>query len=69
VIPHAIYRGQELIGYLLAADELDALIAWARVCGIDATREGDALVVADEHFDDVHELRAVALREQSGGRS
>ncbi len=69
MIPHAIYRGQELIGYLLAADELDALIAWARVCGIDATREGDALVVADEHFDDVHELRAVALREQSGGRS
>ena len=67
--PHAIYRGDDLVGYLLAADELDALIAWARAAGIDATREGDALVVADEHYDDVHELRAVALREQSGGRS
>jgi len=69
VRPHAIYRGQELIGYLLAADELDALVAWARVCGIDATREGDALVVADEHYDDVQELRAVALQEARGGRS
>jgi hypothetical protein len=69
VIPHAIYRGQELIGYLLAADELDALIAWARAAGIDATREGDVLVVADEHYDDVHELRAVALQEARGGRS
>jgi hypothetical protein len=69
VRPHAIYRGQELIGYLRAADELDALIAWVRTAGIDATREGDVIVVADEHYDDVHELRAVALREQSGGRS
>ncbi len=69
MIPHAIYRGQELIGYLLAADELDALIAWARAAGIDATREGDVLVVADEHYDDVHELRAVALQEARGGRS
>ena len=67
--PHAIYRGQELVGYLLALDELDALIAWARAAGIDATREGDALVVADEHYDDVHELRAVALQEARGGRS
>ena len=67
--PHAIYRGQELIGYLLAADELDALVAWARAAGIDATREGDALVVPDEHWDDVHELRAVALQEARGGRS
>jgi len=69
VRPHAIYRGQELVGYLLALDELDALIAWARAAGIDATREGDALVVADEHYDDVHELRAVALPETRGGRS
>ena len=67
--PHAIYCGQELVGYLLALDELDALVAWARVCGIDATREGDVLVVADEHWDDVHELRAVALQEARGGRS
>ena len=67
--PHAIYRGQELIGYLLASDELDALCAWVRTTGIDATREGDALVVPDEHWDDVADLRAVAMREQSGGRS
>ena len=67
--PHAIYRGQELVGYLLALDELDALIAWARAAGIDATREGDVLVVPDEHWDDVHELRAVALQEARGGRS
>jgi len=69
VIPHAIYRGTQLLGFVRAADELDALAAWVRVCGIDATREGDVLVVPDEHYDDVHELRAVALREQSGGRS
>jgi diadenosine tetraphosphate (Ap4A) HIT family hydrolase len=69
VIPHAIYRGQELVGYLLALDELDALIAWVRAAGIDATREGDVLVVPDEHYDDVHELRAVALPEARGGRS
>jgi hypothetical protein len=69
VKPHAIYRGQELIGYLLALDELDALVAWARVCGIDATRECDVLVVPDEHYDDVHELRAQALPEARGGRS
>lgn len=69
MIPHAIYRGDDLVGYLLAADELDALIAWARAAGIDATREGDVLVVPDEHWDDVHELRAVALQEARGGRS
>jgi hypothetical protein len=69
VTPHAIYRGQELIGYLLAADELDALVAWVRTAGIDATREGDVLVVADEHFDDVADLRAVALQEARSGRS
>jgi hypothetical protein len=69
VKPHAIYRGQELVGYLLASDELDALCAWARTIGIDASREGDVLVVADEHWDDVADLRAVAMREQSGGRS
>lgn len=69
MIPHAIYRGHDLVGYLLALDELDALVAWARVCGIDATREGDVLVVADEHFDDVADLRAQALPEARGGRS
>jgi aspartate/methionine/tyrosine aminotransferase len=69
VIPHAIYRGDDLVGYLLAADELDALVAWARAAGIDATREGDALVVADEHYDDIHQRRAVALQEARGGRS
>jgi len=69
VKPHAIYRGDDLVGYLLALDELDALVAWARVCGIDATREGDVLVVPDEHYDDVADLRAVALPEAHGGRS
>jgi hypothetical protein len=69
VRPHAIYRGDDLVGYLLALDELDALCAWVRTAGIDATREGDALVVADEHFDDVADLRAVALQEARGGRS
>jgi hypothetical protein len=67
--PHAIYQGDDLVGYLLAADELDALVAWARAAGIDATREGDVLVVADEHFDDVADLRAVALQEARSGRS
>ena len=67
--PHAIYRGDDLVGYLLALDELDALVAWARVCGIDANREGDVLVVPDEHYDDVADLRAVALQEARGGRS
>ncbi len=65
--PHAIYRGDDLVGYLLALDELDALVAWVRTAGIDATREGDVLVVADEYWDDVADLRAVAMREARGG--
>jgi hypothetical protein len=67
VTPHAIYRGDDLVGYLLALDELDALVAWVRTAGIDATREGDVLVVADEYWDDVADLRAVAMREARGG--
>ena len=69
MIPHAIYRGADLVGYLLAADELDALVTWVRAQGILAERDGDVLTVPDEHYDDVADLRAVALREARGGRS
>lgn len=58
MIPHAIYRGTQLLGFVRAADELDALAAWVRATGIEATREGDLLVVADEHYDDVCDIRA-----------
>jgi len=58
VIPHAIYRGTQLLGFVRAADELDALREWVRASGIEATREGDLLVVADEHFDAVCDIRA-----------
>lgn len=58
MIPHAIYRGTQLLGFVRAADELDALAAWVRATGIEATREGDLLVVADEHFDAVCDIRA-----------
>lgn len=56
--PYAIYRGTQLLGFVRAADELDALAAWVRATGIEATREGDLLVVADEHFDAVCDIRA-----------
>ena len=58
MIPHAIYRGTRLLGFVRAADELDALSAWVRASGIEVTREGDVLVVADEHYDDVCDIRA-----------
>ena len=54
----AIYRGQELLGGVLAVDELDALVTWARAQGILAERDGDVLSVADEHFAEVEHLRA-----------
>ena len=58
MIPHAIYRGTQLIGFVRAADELDALREWVRASGIEVTREGDLIVVADEHYDAVCDIRA-----------
>jgi hypothetical protein len=58
VIPHAIYRGTQLLGFVRAADELDALREWVRASGIEVTREGDVIVVADEHYDAVCDIRA-----------
>ena len=58
MIQHAIYRGTQLLGFVRAADELDALSEWVRATGIEVTREGDLIVVADEHYDDVCDIRA-----------
>ena len=58
MIPHAIYRGTQLLGFVRAADELDALREWVRASGIEVTREGDVIVVADEHYDAVCDIRA-----------
>jgi hypothetical protein len=58
VIAYAIYRGTQLLGFVRAADELDALAAWVRATGIEVTREGDVIVVADEHYDAVCDIRA-----------
>ena len=58
MIAHAIYRGTQLLGFVRAADELDALREWVRASGIEVTREGDLIVVADEHFDAVCDIRA-----------
>jgi hypothetical protein len=57
----AIYRGQELLGGVLAVDELDALRTWARAQGIVAERDGDVLTVPDEHFATVEHLRATRI--------
>lgn len=54
----AIYRGTELVGGVLAEDELDALRTWVRAQGIIAERDGDVLTVPDEHFAEVEHLRA-----------
>ena len=58
MIPHAIYRGTQFLGFVRAADELDALREWVRASGIEVTREGDLIVVADEHYDAVCDIRA-----------
>ena len=57
----AIYRGTELVGGVLAVDELDALVKWVKAQGIDATRDGDVLSVPDEHFEAVEHLRATRV--------
>ena len=57
----AIYRGQELLGGVLAVDELDALVTWARAQGILAERDGDVLSVPDEQYEAVEHLRATRI--------